>query len=113
MGTCSSLCGEPGGGSIILSVLVSGIGARRFGWIGGSIGGTDEHPSDWNKREMRGSISSLDGVHTGRPCEDCGVDDGGGVLNGGERRKCRLGARYLGGGATSAGMHLLSVDGTG
>src|SRR5712671_640372 len=96
--------------SIILSVLVSG-GGSRFGLRGVSI--TGERPSDWNKRERSGSISNLDEGCMGRACEDGGVNDCVGGLSGGAGRKCRLGARYFGGGVTAVGVHLLSVDGTG
>jgi len=96
--------------SIILSVLVSG-GGNRFGLRG--VGITGECPSDWNKRERSGSVSNLDGGCMGRACEDGGVDDCVGGLSGGAGRKCRLGARYLGGSVTVVGVHLLSVDDTG
>src|SRR5712672_2573531 len=95
--------------SMILSVLVGG--TSRFGLRGGCV--ASERPSDWNKRERRGSVSSLDGGRVGRTCENGGVDDcvGGPIGVAGE--KCRLGARYFGGGVTVVGGHLLSVDGTG
>src|SRR5712672_686033 len=96
--------------SIILSVLVSG-GGNRFGLRG--VGITGECPSDWNKRERSGSVSNLDRGCVGRSCEDGGVDDCVGGLSGGAGRKCRLGARYLGGGVTVVGVHLLSVNGIG
>src|SRR5712671_3948993 len=92
-----------------LSVRVNG-GGSRLGLRG--VGITGERPSDWNKRERSGSVSSLDGGRVGRPCEDGGVDGCVGGLSGGAGRKCRLGARYLGGGVTAVGVHLLSVDGT-
>src|SRR5712671_3261738 len=95
--------------SIILSVLVGVV--NRFGLRGGGCIG--ERPSDWNKREMRGSVSNLDGTRCSCAGEDGSVDDCGGCLNGGAGRKCLLGARYLGGGGTVAGEHLLRVDGTG
>src|SRR5712671_1205421 len=96
--------------SMILSVLVSGGG----NWLGlRGVGITGERPSDWNKRERSGSISSLDGGCVGCPCEDGDVDDCVGGLSGGAGRKCRLGARYLGGGVTDVGVPLLSVDGIG
>src|SRR5712672_1182216 len=97
--------------SMILSVLVSDGGASRFGLRGGRVPG--ECPSDWNKRERSGSVSSLDGGHVGRTCENGGVDDCVGGLIGDVGEKCRLGARYFGGGVTVVGGHLLSVDGTG
>src|SRR5712671_5413162 len=59
--------------SMILSVLVSGGGASRFGLRGGRVLG--KCPSDWNKRERSGSVSSLDGGCVGRTCEDGGIDD--------------------------------------
>src|SRR5712672_717170 len=95
--------------SIILSVLVGGI--SRFGLRGG--GRVGKCSSDWNKREMRGSVSSLDGSLGVRAGKDDGVEEDGGRLSGGAGRKCRLGARYLGGGGTAVGVHLLRVDGTG
>src|SRR5712672_1411720 len=95
--------------SIILSVLVGGV--SRFGLRGGGIVG--ERPSDWNKRDISGSVSNLDRIRGACAGKDGGVDDCGGCLRGGAGRKCRLGARYLGGGATAAGVHLSSVDGTG
>src|SRR5882757_8454147 len=94
---------------MILSVLDGGI--SRFGLRGGCILG--ERPSDWNKRERSGSVSNLDGGCVGRACENGGVDDCVGGLIGDVGWKCRLGARYLGGGVTAVGGHLLSVDGTG
>jgi len=97
--------------SIILSVLVSVGGANRFGLRGG--GRIGEHPSDWNKRDISGSVSNLDGIRRAGAGKDGGVDDCVGCLSGGARRKCRLGARYLGGGATAVGVHLSRVDGTG
>jgi len=95
--------------SMILSVLVSGGGANRFGLRGDGI--TGERPSDWNKRERSGSVSNLDGGCGGHACEDGNI--GGCVhgLVGGAGRKCRLGAQYFGGGVTAVGVHLLSVDG--
>src|SRR5712672_126422 len=95
---------------MILSVLVKGGGASRFGLSGGITG---ERPSDWNKRERSGSVSSLDGVCVGHTCKDSDVDDCMGGRIGVVGWKCRLGARYLGGGVTVVGTHLLSVDGTG
>src|SRR5712671_7043961 len=59
--------------SMILSVLVSGGGANRFGLRGGCVLG--KCPSDWNKRERSGSVSNLDGGCVGRTCENGGVDD--------------------------------------
>src|SRR5712671_4446101 len=97
--------------SMILSVLVSGGGASLFGLRGGCVPG--ECPSDWNKRERSGSVSNLDGGCMGRACENGGINDCVGGLSRGAGRKCRLGARYLGGGVTVVGVHLLSVDGTG
>src|SRR5712672_1947918 len=91
---------------MILSVLVNGGGASRFSLSGGITG---ERPSDWNKRERSGSVANLDGGCVGRSCEDGGVDNCVGGLSGGAGRKCRLGARYLGGGVTAVGVHLLSV----
>src|SRR5712671_4206189 len=96
---------------MILSVLVSGGGISRFGLRGGRVAG--ERSSDWNKRERSGSVSSLGGGCVGRACEDGGVDDCIGGLIGDAGRKCRLGARYFGGGVTAIGEHLLSVDGVG
>src|SRR5712675_1288099 len=95
---------------MILSVLVNDGGASRFGLSGGITG---EHPSDWNKRERSGSVSSLDGVRVSCTCEDSDVDDCVGGRIGGVGWKCRLGAWYLSGGVTVVGIHLLSVDGTG
>src|SRR5712671_3388185 len=95
--------------SMILSVLDGGI--SRFGLRGGCI--PSERPSDWNKRERSGSVSNLDGGCVGCACENGGVDDCVGGLIGDTGWKCRLGARYLGGGVTVVGGHLLSVDGTG
>src|SRR5712672_3505119 len=95
---------------MILSVLVNGGGASRFGLSGGITG---ERPSDWNKRERSGSVSNLDGVRVGRACKDGSVDDCVGGRIGGVGWKCRLGAWYLGGGVTAVGVHLLSVDGIG
>src|SRR5712672_2577865 len=97
--------------SMILSVLVSGGGASRFGLRGGCVLG--KCPSDWNKRERSGSVSNLDGGGVGRTCEDGGVDDCVGGLIGDAGCKCRLGARYFGGGVTAIGGHLLSVNGIG
>src|SRR5712672_1649863 len=97
--------------SMILSVLVSDGGANRFGLRGGCVLG--KCPSDWNKRERSGSVSSLDGGCVGRTCENGGVDDCIGGLIGDTGWKCRLGARYFGGGVTAVGWHLLSVDGIG
>src|SRR5712672_860283 len=97
--------------SMTLSVLVSGGGANRFGLRGGRVPG--ECPSDWNKRERSGSVSNLDGGCIGRTCENGGVDDCVGGLIGDAGWKCRLGARYFGGGVTAIGGHLLSVDGIG
>jgi len=94
---------------MILSVLVRGGGTCRFGLRGGGTIG--ECPSDWNKRDISGSVSNLDGTRAACPCEDCGIDSCGGALVGGAGRKCRLGARYLGGGVTAVGVHLLSVEG--
>src|SRR5712672_468016 len=95
--------------SMILSVLVSDGGVSRFGLRGGCI--LDERPSDWNKRERSGSVSSLDGGCVGRACEDGGIGDCVGGLIGDTGWKCRLGARYFGGGVIAVGEHLLSVDG--
>src|SRR5712675_26187 len=97
--------------SMILSVLVSDGGASRFGLRGGCVLG--ECPSDWNKRERSGSVSNLDGGCVGRACENGGVDDCVGGLIGDVGWKCRLGARYFGGGVTAIGEHLLGVDGIG
>src|SRR5712671_3879373 len=97
--------------SMILSVLVSDGGASQFGLRGGHVLG--ECPSDWNKRERSGSVSSLDGGCVGSACEDGGVEDCVGGLIGDAGWKCRLGARYFGGGVTAIGEHLLSVDGIG
>src|SRR5712675_1281967 len=97
--------------SMILSVLVSDGGASRFGLRGGCV--LDERPSDWNKRERSGSVSSLGGGCVGRACENGGIDDWVGGLTGDAGMKCRLGARYFGGGVTAFGPHLLSVDGIG
>src|SRR5712675_59838 len=97
--------------SMILSILVNGGGASRFGLRGDSI--TGERPSDWNKRERSGSVSSLDGGCVGHACKDGGIDDCVSGLIGGAGRKCRLGALYLGGGVTAVGVHLLSVEGIG
>ena len=97
---------------MILSILVSGGGTRRFGLKGGKVAGINKCSSNRNKREMRGSISSLDGVCVIRSCENYGIDACGGVLNRGDGRKCCLGALYLGGGVTAVSVHLLSVDGT-
>src|SRR5712675_25598 len=99
--------------SIILSVLDSGEIGRWLVLKRGDGVGVDERSSDGNKRETRGSVSNLDGTHAARPCEDCGVDDRRGVLEGGFGRKCRLGALYLGGGVIVVNWHLLSVDGIG
>src|SRR5712675_58472 len=96
---------------MILSVLVNDGGVSRFGLSGGGI--TGERPSDWNKRERSGSVSSLDGGCVGRTCENGGVDDCVGGLIGDAGEKCRLGARYFGGGVTAIGEHLLGVDGIG
>src|SRR5712671_2651670 len=96
---------------MILSVLVNRGGASRFGLRG--VGITGERPSDWNKRERSGSVSNLGGGCMGRTCENGGVDDWVGGLIGDAGWKCRLGARYFGGGVTAVGGHLLSVDGTG
>src|SRR5712671_69309 len=92
---------------MILSVLVNDGGISRFGLSGGITG---ECPSDWNKREMSGSVSNLDGVRVVRASKDGNIDDCVGGLNGGAGRKCRLGGRYLGGGTTAVGVHLSSVD---
>src|SRR5712672_3557673 len=97
--------------SMILSVLVSDGGVNRFGLRGGCVLG--KSPSDWNKRERSGSVSSLDGGCVGRTCENGGIDDCIGGLIGDTGWKCRLGARYLGGGVTAVGAHLLDVDGIG
>src|SRR5712672_2911649 len=97
--------------SMILSILVSDGGANRFGLRGGCVLG--KCPSDWNKRERSGSVSDLDGGCVGRTCENGGVDDCVGGLMGDAGWKCRLGARYFGGGVTAVGGHLLSVDGIG
>src|SRR5712672_4638375 len=97
--------------SMILSVLVSDGGASRFGLRGGRVPG--ECPSDWNKRERSGSVSNLDGGCVGRTCENGGVDDCVGGLIGDAGWKCRLGARYFGGGVTAFGVNLLSVNGIG
>src|SRR5712672_170054 len=97
--------------SMILSVLVNDGGANRFGLKGGCVLG--ECPSDWNKRERSGSVSSLDGGCVGRTCENGGIDDCIGGLIGDTGWKCRLGARYFGGGVIAVGEHLLSVDGIG
>src|SRR5712675_3378809 len=59
--------------SMILSVLVSGGGANRFGLRGGRV--LDKCPSDWSKRERSGSVSNMDGGGVGRTCEDGGIDD--------------------------------------
>src|SRR5712671_6721362 len=97
--------------SMILSILVSGGGGRRFGLRGDCVLG--KCPSDWNKRERSGSVSNLDGGCVGCICEIGGVDDCVGGLIGDAGRKCHLGARYFGGGVTIAGAHLLSVVGIG
>src|SRR5712675_3361890 len=89
--------------SMILSVLVSGGGTSRFGLRGVRVIG--ERPSDWNKRERSGSVSSLDRGCAGCTCEDSSVDCCIGGLIGGVGAKCRLGARYLGGGVTVVGVH--------
>src|SRR5882672_10751284 len=99
--------------SIILSVLDSSEVGRWLALKQGDGVGVDERSSDGNKREARGSVSNLDGTGAARPCEDCGVDDRGGVLEGGFGRKCRLGALYLGRGVSVVEWHLLSVDGIG
>src|SRR5712671_205300 len=99
--------------SIILSVLDSGKIGHWLALKRGDSVGVDERSSDGNKRETRGSVSNLDGTHAACPCKDCSVDDRGGVLDGGDRRKCRLGALYLGSGVIAVGWHLLSVDGIG
>src|SRR5712671_467509 len=99
--------------SIILSVLDSSEIGHWLALKRGDGVGVDECSSDGNKRETRGSVSNLDGTHAACPCEDCGVDDHRGVLDGGDGRKCHLGALYLGGGVTVVGWHLLSVEGTG
>src|SRR5712671_3105674 len=96
---------------MILSVLVSDGGVNRFGLRGGCV--LNKCPSDWNKRERSGSVSNLDGGCMGRTCENSGVDDCVGGLIGDAGWKCRLGARYFGGGVTAIGWHLLSVDGIG
>ena len=96
---------------MILSVLVNGGGASRFSLRGGCVLG--ECPSDWNKRERSGSVSNLDGGCMGHACENGGIDDCDGGLIGDAGWKCRLGARYFGGGVTVVGVHLLSVDGIG
>jgi len=62
---------------------------------------------------MRGSVSNLDGTRGVCAGKDGSVDKCVGCLNGGAGRKCRLGARYLGGGGTVVSVHLLRVDGTG
>src|SRR5712672_481911 len=93
--------------SMILSVLVSDGGANRFGLRGGCILG--KCPSDRNKRERSGSVSNLDGGCVGRTCENGGIDDCIGGLIGDTGWKCRLGARYFGGGVIAVGEHLLSV----
>src|SRR5882757_1173946 len=87
------LCRGVGEGrrSIILSVLVGGI--SRFGLRGG--GCVDKRSSDWNKRERRGSVSSLDGSLDVCAGKDCDVEGYGGRLSEGAGRKCLLGARYL------------------
>src|SRR5712671_949933 len=95
--------------SMILSILVSDGGVSRFGLRGGCILG--ERPSDWNKRERSGSVSSLGGGCVGRSCENGGIGDCVGGLIGDTGWKCRLGARYFGGGVIAVGEHLLSVDG--
>src|SRR5882672_10708988 len=95
---------------MILSVLVKDGGVSRFGLSCGIIG---ERPSDWNKRERSGSVSSLDGVLVGCARKDGGIDDCVGGRIGVFGAKCRLGAWYLGGGVTAIGVHLLSVDGIG
>src|SRR5712672_2471386 len=97
--------------SMILSVLVSDGGANQFGLRGGCVLG--KCPSDWNKRERSGSVSNLDGGCMGRTCEDGGIGDCTGGLIWDTGWKCRLGARYFGGGVTVIGEHLLSVDGIG
>src|SRR5712675_1474672 len=97
--------------SMILSVLVRDRGTSWFGLRGGCVAG--ERPSDWNKRERSGSVSNLDGGCVGRTCENGGVDDCVGGLIGDAGEKCRLGARYFGGGVTAIGEHLLGVDGIG
>src|SRR5712675_288572 len=94
---------------MILSVLVSDGGFNRFGLRGGSTLG--ERPSNWDKRESSGSVSDLDGGCMGGTRKNGGVDDSVGGLIGDAGWKCRLGARYLGGGVTAVGEHLLSVDG--
>src|SRR5712671_2631906 len=95
--------------SMILSVLDGW--SSRFGLRGGCI--LDERPSDWNKRERSGSVSNLDGGCVGCSCKNGGVADCVGGLIGDAGWKCRLGARYFGGGVTAIGEHLLSVDGIG
>src|SRR5712671_4371197 len=114
-GTLLRLCWDWGEGegrrSMILSVLVSDGGASRFGLRGGCVLG--KCPSDWNKRERSGSVSNLDGGCVGCTRENGGVDDCVGGLIGDTGWKCRLGARYFGGGVTIAGAHLLSVVGIG
>src|SRR5712675_1704350 len=97
--------------SMILSVLVSDGGVSRFGLRGGCILG--ECPSDWNKRERSSSVSNLDGGCVGCACENGDVDACVGGLIGDAGWKCRLGARYFGGGVTAIGEHLLGVDGIG
>src|SRR5712671_7604731 len=94
--------------SMILSILVNGGGASRFGLRGDSI--TGERPSDWDERERSGSVSSLDRGCVGRACKDGGIDDCIGGLIGEAGRKCRLGALYLGGGVTGVGVHLSSIE---
>src|SRR5712672_4786784 len=96
---------------MILSVLVSGGGISRFGLRGGRVAG--ERSSNWNKRERSGSVSDLGGGCVGRARKNGGVDDCVGGLIGDAGRKCRLGARYFGGGVTAIGEHLLSVGGIG
>src|SRR5712672_1315471 len=97
--------------SMILSVLFNDGGVSRFGLRGSCVLG--KCPSDWDKRERSGSISNLDGGCVGRTCENGGVDDRVGGLIGDIGWKCRLGARYFGGGVTVMGGHLLGVDGIG
>jgi len=96
---------------MILSVLVIDGGASRFGLR--VVASRVNVPPIGTKE--RGAVPSLTwmGGCMGRACEDSGVDDWVGGLIGDVGEKCRLGARYFGGGVTVTGEHLLSVDGTG